>query len=40
VEDQTLSTLGIMISNNSNSSAGNTSIDFENECHEIEDDTP
>ncbi len=40
VEEQTLSTLDIWISNNSNSSAGNASTAFEYECYEIEDDTP
>ncbi len=40
VEEQTLSTLDILLSNNSNSSAGNASTTFEYECYEIEDDTP
>ncbi len=40
VEDQTLSALDILISDNSNSSAGNATTAFEYECHEIEDDTP
>jgi hypothetical protein len=41
VEDQnTLSTLDMSISNNSNSSAGNTFTAFEYECYEIEDGTP
>ncbi len=40
VEDQTLSTLDMAISNNSNSSAGNASTAFEYECYKIEDDTP
>jgi hypothetical protein len=40
VEEQTLSTLDISLSNNSNSSAGNTSKIFEYECYEMEDDTP
>ncbi len=40
VEDQTFSTLDILISNNSDFSAGNTSTAFKYECHEIEDDTP
>ncbi len=40
VEDQTLSTLDMSISNNSNSSAGNAPTAFEYECHEIADDTP
>jgi hypothetical protein len=39
VEDQTLSTLDILLSNNSNPSAGNASTALEYECHEIEDDT-
>ncbi len=39
VEDQTLSTSDMSISNNSNSSAGNASTAFEYECYEIEDDT-
>ncbi len=37
-ENQTLSTLDMLISNNSNSSAGNAS--FEYECQEIEDEPP
>ncbi len=40
VEEQTLSTSDILLSNNSNSSAGNASTAFEYECYEIEDDTP
>ncbi len=40
VEEQTLSTLDISLSNNSKSSAGNASTAFEYECYEIEDDTP
>jgi hypothetical protein len=40
VEEQTLSTLGISLSANSYSSAGNASTAFEYECYEIEDDTP
>ncbi len=40
VEEQTLSTLDMLISNNSNSSAGNASTAFEYECNKIEDDTP
>jgi hypothetical protein len=40
VDEQTLSTLDILISDNSNSSAGNASTAFEYDCHEIEDDTP
>ncbi len=40
VVEETLSTLDILISNNSNSSAGNASTALEYECHEIEDDTP
>ena len=39
VEDPTLSTSNIPISNNSNSSAGNASA-FEYECYKVEDDTP
>jgi hypothetical protein len=39
VEEQTLSTLDILLSDNSNSSAGNASTTFEYECYEIEDDT-
>jgi hypothetical protein len=39
VVDPTLSTLDISISNNSCSSAGNTSA-FEYECYKVEDDTP
>jgi hypothetical protein len=38
VEEQTLSTSDISLSNNSNSSAGNTSTAFEYECYEIEAD--
>jgi hypothetical protein len=40
VEEQTLSTLDISLSNNSNFSGGNASTAFEHECYEIEDDTP
>ncbi len=40
VEDQTLSTLDILISNNSNSSARNASTALEYECYENDDDTP
>jgi hypothetical protein len=40
VEEQALSTLDILLSNHSNSSAGNASTAFEYECYEIEDDTP
>jgi hypothetical protein len=40
VENHTLSTSDILISDNFNSSAGNVSTAFEYECHEIEDDTP
>jgi hypothetical protein len=40
VEEQTLSTLNISISDNSNSSAGNASTAFEYECYEIEDEKP
>jgi hypothetical protein len=40
VAEQTLSTSDILLSNNSNSSAGNASTAFEYECYEIEDDTP
>jgi hypothetical protein len=40
VEEQTLSTLDISLSNNSNSSAGNVSTAFEYECYEIEADAP
>jgi hypothetical protein len=40
VAEQTLSTLDISLSDNSNSSTGNTSTAFEYECYEIEDDTP
>jgi hypothetical protein len=39
VVDQTLSTLDILISDNSDSSTGNAST-FEYECYEVEDDTP
>jgi hypothetical protein len=39
VVDPTLSTSDISVSNNSNSSTGNTSA-FEYECYEVEDDTP
>ncbi len=40
VVEQTLSTSDILISNNYNSSAGNTSTAFEYECYKIKDDTP
>jgi hypothetical protein len=40
VEEQTLSTLDISLSDNSNSSTGNASSAFEYECYEIEADTP
>jgi hypothetical protein len=40
VEEQSLSTLDISLSEKSNSSAGNASTAFEYECYEIEDDTP
>jgi hypothetical protein len=39
VVDPTLSTLDISISDNSNTSTGNTSA-FEYECYEVKDDTP
>jgi hypothetical protein len=39
VEEQTLATSDILIFDNSNSSAGNASTDFEYECYEIKDDT-
>ncbi len=39
VVDPTLSTLDVSISNNSDSSTGNTSA-FEYECYEVKDDTP
>jgi hypothetical protein len=37
--DPTLSTSGISVSNNSDSSTGNASA-FEYECYEVKDDTP
>ncbi len=37
--DPTLSTLDILISNNSNYSTGNASA-FKYECYEVKDDTP
>jgi hypothetical protein len=40
VEEPTLSTLDIPLSNNSNFSAGNASTAFEYECYEIEADAP
>ncbi len=40
VEEPTLSTLDIYLSENSNSSAGNASTDFEYKCYEIEADAP
>ncbi len=40
VEEQTLSTSNMSISDNSNSSAGNASTAFQYECYEIEDNTP
>jgi hypothetical protein len=39
VVDLTLSTLDISISDNSNSSTGNT-LTFKYECYEVKDDTP
>jgi hypothetical protein len=39
VVDPTLSTLDISVSDNSNSSTGNSSS-FEYECYEVKDDTP
>jgi hypothetical protein len=39
VVDPTLSTSGVSISNNSDSSTGNVSA-FECECYEVKDDTP
>ncbi len=39
VVDPTLSTLDMSISDNSNSSTGNTSA-FDYECNEVKDDTP
>ncbi len=40
VEEPTLSTLDISLSDNSDSSAGNASTAFENKCYEIKTDTP
>jgi hypothetical protein len=40
VEEQTLSTLDKSLSDNSNSSAGNTPTAFEYECYEIKGNTP
>ncbi len=40
VEELTLSTLDISLSDNSNSSAGNTPTAFEYECYEVEADAP
>jgi hypothetical protein len=40
VEEPTLSTSDISLSDNSNSSAGNASTAFEFECYEIEADSP
>jgi hypothetical protein len=40
VEEQTLSTLDISLSANSNSSDGKASAAFEHESYEIEDNTP
>jgi hypothetical protein len=40
VEELTLATLEVFLSNNSNSSAGNTSTAFEYKCYEIEADAP
>jgi hypothetical protein len=40
VEESTLTTLEISLSNNSDSSAGNASIDFEYYCYKIESDAP
>jgi hypothetical protein len=39
VVDPTLSTLDVLISDNSNSSTGNAAA-FEYECYEVKDDTP
>ncbi len=39
VVDPTLSILDILISDNTDSSTGNTSA-FKNECYEVKDDTP
>jgi hypothetical protein len=40
MEEPTLSTLDISLSNNSNTSAGNASTAFEYKCYEIEADEP
>ncbi len=40
VEEPTLATLEVSLSDNSDSSAGNTLIAFEYYCYEIEADTP
>jgi hypothetical protein len=40
VEEPTLATLELSLSNNSDSSAGNASIAFEYFCYELEADTP
>ncbi len=40
VEEPTLATLEVSLSNNSDSSAGNASTAFEYYCYEIEADTP
>ncbi len=40
VVEQTLSSSDMLISDNSNSSAGNASTTFEYKCYKIEDDTP
>jgi hypothetical protein len=40
VEELTLNTLEVLLSNNSNSSARNVTIAFEYYCYEIEADTP
>jgi hypothetical protein len=40
MEEPTLSTLDISLSDNSDSSAGNASTAFEYKCYEIEADTP
>ncbi len=40
VEEPTLSTSDISLSNNSDSSVGNAFTDFEYECYEIKSDAP
>ncbi len=40
VEEQTLATLELSLSDNSDSSAENASTAFENKCYEVEADTP